>query len=227
MAYSFYTSPRDADLNAGSNTFAGLILDDPTTYGLTAADASAYSALNAAWNSAYAAATALGSRSRVLVQAKNDARKALVKKAAELAKAITGNSAVTDTQRVALGLNVRKKPSPVTTLGTPHTFKASLLQNGAVQVGWKCTNPRAATGTTYQVYRRVGTDGVPEIVGLTGTKQIVDAAIPAGATSITYQVQATRSTGAGDWAQFNVTFGTAPNGGTTMSIDQSPAKRAA
>lgn len=225
MGASFYTSNKDAVLNAGANNMSALITDDPAGYGLLAADATAYSAVVAAWNYAYAAATAVGTRNKSVVQTKNDARTQLREMTAELARKITGTPSVTDTQRITLGLSVRKAPSPVRTLGTAYAFGAKLSQGGDLEVTWKCTNPPSASGTTYQVFRRVGMDGPPVFVGTTGAKKFVDNSIPTGATQLTYQVQATRSTGAGDWATFNVSFG-AP-GTSALKIEETPMKRAA
>ena len=115
------------------------------------------------------------------------------------------------------------QPSPVSTLGKPTEFVATLSEDGSLELSWRCSSPRA-TGVTYQVYRRVNPDGEFVAVGGTGDKKITDSAIPAGATSLTYKIQATRSTAVGPWATFNVTFGAS---GGTMTASVTPAKLAA
>ncbi|HLL91178.1 MAG TPA: hypothetical protein VK324_17910 [Tepidisphaeraceae bacterium] len=62
-------------------------------------------------------------------------------------------------------------------------------------------------GTIYQVYRRLGPDGAFEYIGGAGQRKFVDATIPAGTPSVTYQLQSVRSTAVGPWSQFNVGFG--------------------
>jgi len=225
MSASFYTSDKDAVLNVGAISMSALITDDPAAYGLTAADATALATAVANWNAAYTAAAMTTTRSKSIVQGKNDARTALKQLISRLAKRIDSEPSVTDEMKLQLGLSVRKTPSRRSAPGTANTFAARLLANGSLEIGWKCKNPTGTSGTTYQVFRRVGMDGLPEFVGSTGVKQFVDDAIPTGATQLTYQVQATRSTGAGDWATFNVSFG-AP-GTSALKIEETPMKRAA
>jgi hypothetical protein len=117
-------------------------------------------------------------------------------------------------------------PQPVTTLGTPGNFKAKLNGNGDLITTWKCASPRAS-GTVYQVYRRIGGTGEFTYLGGCGTKKFVDTTIPAGATQVTYQIQAVRSTAVGEWAQFNVNFGTGSSGAMTASVSEPSPKLAA
>ena len=109
-------------------------------------------------------------------------------------------------------------PRPVPAPGTPSDFVAALGGDGSVKITWKCVNPRGSTGTMYQVYRRVGGAGEFSYVGGVGAKEFTDSAVPAGATTVTYQIQAVRSTAAGGWAQFNVNFGTSAGGATTATV---------
>jgi len=99
-------------------------------------------------------------------------------------------------------------PSPVGSPGTPERFRAQLQQNGALTLDWTCKLPRSSTGTVYEISRRID-QGAFVRVGLSGKKRFVDQTIPPGASSITYRVQAIRSTGNGPVAEFNVNFGTA------------------
>ncbi|HEV2295585.1 MAG TPA: hypothetical protein VGR35_17180 [Tepidisphaeraceae bacterium] len=112
-------------------------------------------------------------------------------------------------------------PTPVTTLGMPANFTATLDQSGALTLKWKCASPRAS-GTVYQVWRRTTPAGEFTYLGGVGDKKDVDAAIPAGYSQVTYQIQAVRSTAVGPWAQFNVNFGVSTGGAMTASVELAP-----
>jgi hypothetical protein len=115
-------------------------------------------------------------------------------------------------------------PGPVGELGTPNKFTVALEVNGALTLKWKNTNPKSASGTVYQVFRRVTADGPFEYLGGVGSKKFVDETVPAGSSQVTYQIQAVRSSGVGPWAQYNVNFGV---GGSTTVTEGTPVKIAA
>ena len=226
MGRSFYYG-TDAQLFSGSAAFATKITAAPTSYGLTAPLAAAYQTLNDSYAAAYLAALDPETRTKPKVQAKTDARNLLVLKAAELAKIVEATPTVTNEQKLDLGLSVRGIPQPVTELGTPTDCRVSLGADGSITLKWKCASPRA-TGMVYQVFRRVG-EGEFAYLGGTGEKKFTDSTLPTGASQVTYQLQAVRSTASGPWAQFNVNFGTTGGGGTMIaSVTQStPTKLAA
>jgi hypothetical protein len=157
-----------------------------------------------------------GDRSPAKTAARNTAAVSLKAMAVNLASIINGTSSVTDEQKLELGLSVRATRTPVTELGTPNKFKAELAGNGSLLVKWQCASPRG-TGMTYQVYRKVAGEAEFTYLGGTGEKKYEDNTLPAGATQVTYQIQAVRSTAVGGWAQYNVTFGTATGGGATVT----------
>jgi hypothetical protein len=97
--------------------------------------------------------------------------------------------------------------SPIAPPGMPYKFTTTLAQGGELLLKWKCNHPRGAEQTAYSVYRRIGHDGVWEYVGQTGKKKIIDDTIPPGTASLTYRIQAFRTTGPGPAADFNVNFG--------------------
>jgi hypothetical protein len=107
--------------------------------------------------------------------------------------------------------------TPMAPPGKPDGFKVELQVIGALTVKWKCPNPAGSSGTIYQVWRRIGA-GDFQYVTSVGSKQFIDATIPPGTSSITYQVQAFRSTAAGPKAQFNVNFGIAANGAALATV---------
>ena len=122
-------------------------------------------------------------------------------------------------------------PTPVPPPGTPTDFTAALDGNGALSLKWKCVNPPGSSGTIYQVWRRSTPTGEFTYLGGSGSKDFDDATIPAGSSSVTYQIQAVRSTAVGAWAQFNVNFGVAAGGGAgapmTVSVVETRPTRVA
>lgn len=217
MNKSFFTERKDSDLASGSNNFSTKISASPTSYGLSASQATAYAALNTAWQAAYQTAITPSTRTKSTVAAKNASRAPLRVMASNLAKIIDGTPTVTDAQKIDLGIAVRATPSPMPPPGTPYQFEAALGSDGSVTLTWKCNNPKGSAGTMYQVYRRIGTATEFDYLGGTGTKTFPDATIPAGTSRVTYLVQAARSTAVGAGAQFNVSFGT--SGGAPVVED--------
>ena len=118
-----------------------------------------------------------------------------------LARAATGGDAIYSLASIP----VPATPSPAPAPGKPTDFKVQLAENGGLILTWECVNPRSR-GTMYQVWRRIGT-GEFTYCGGCGSKQFIDETIPAGTTNITYQLQGVRTTAAGPWAQYNVSFG--------------------
>lgn len=118
-------------------------------------------------------------------------------------------------------------PSPIGAPGTPTEFEATLLQGGDVDLVWKCAQPAGASGTTYQVYRRLTPGAEWDFLGTSGEKKYIDATIPAGVQFVMYKVRGIRSTVAGTWGEFNVTFGAGGSGTTTIVATSSGPKMAA
>jgi hypothetical protein len=226
MGHSFFLG-TDAELYVGSDSFATKIAATPTAFGLTAPQATSYGTVNTAWRAAYEAAVDPETRTKGKVAAKNTAREQVKKMASDLAKIIDGTATVTDEQKLDLGLSVRATAAPVPPPGPLSAFKVELMGDGALGLGWKASNPVGSSGTLYQVWRRIGASGEFTYLGGTGEKKFIDSTIPAGTSSVTYQLQAVRSTAAGPWAQFNVNFGVGGAGGGTggamLVTEQTPS----
>lgn len=109
MRLSFFPS-TEAALVAWAATFATGITATPTTFGLTAAQATAFTALSNGYAAAYTAASNVNTKSKALVAAKNAARDAIKNSARLLASIVNGQANVSDQQKLALGLNVRAQP---------------------------------------------------------------------------------------------------------------------
>ena len=111
MGKSFLPGKDDA-LLAWAEQFGVLIQASPTTYGLVAADATAFGVVKTSFADAMAA-NAPGVRSQATVAAKNGAKAALKTSARFLADRIQGTASVTDAQKLELGLTVRAQPQPI------------------------------------------------------------------------------------------------------------------
>jgi hypothetical protein len=154
----------------------------------------------------------------------NMAVEAMTLAAAEIIKQVKVKAGISGNSVYSLAnIPAPALPTPCGPLGKPGDFEATLDESGALTIKWKCTNPKSATGTVYQVFRRTTPTGEFTYVGGTGSKFFVDTTIPAGSSQVTYQIQAVRSTSTGPWAQFNVNFGVSTGGGMTMSVTETPA----
>jgi hypothetical protein len=109
--------------------FSTLLTASPTTYGLTPTDATAVAAQNTSYQAAYTAASDPTTRTSVTVAAQSAARTAAEAVVRPLAVSISLNSGVTDDDKVAIGVTVRKMvPTPVP---PPLTFPTLSLVAGA------------------------------------------------------------------------------------------------
>ncbi|MEM1010616.1 MAG: hypothetical protein AAGI46_00175 [Planctomycetota bacterium] len=130
----------------------------------------------------------------------------------------------------AAQIPVPATPSPSAAPGTPYELKTEVNGNGELMLSWKCDNPAGTSGTIYQVYRSTNGSLDFEYLGGVGSRKFVDATIPAGATQITYKMQAVRSTAAGMWATFNVLFGSNVQSSATPTAsvsEESPSMKMA
>jgi hypothetical protein len=228
MGRSFFDTPSYGDLRNGSQTFSDLISSTPLVYGLTAPLALEYKNLNDDYSDKFLIADANETRTKVSITNRNEAANSLKAKARLLAKLIDGTATVTNGQREALGLSVRKTPAAKGNPGTASNFKVALNGDGSIDLTWKCNNPRGTTGTMYQIFRGFdGAEGAFEYLGGVGEKKYHDDTIPAGTTSVTYKIQAVRSTAVGGWAVFNVSFGMASGGGGAMTATVEPTPKLA
>lgn len=88
---------------------------------------------------------------------------------------------------------------------------------GGLIVHWKCSNPVGVSHVVYTVRRAIGS-GPLSTVGVTGEKKFTDTTIPAGASTITYQVFGQRGSLTGPAGNpVTVRFG---NGGGMQVIEQ-------
>lgn len=174
-----YLPSRDALLLDWSDNFHSMISSSPTTYNLTAAQATAYGTLHTAWSNAYTTATAPSTRTRGTIAAKNAARTLLKANARFLARIVQAGSA-TAQQKIDLGLTARDTtPTPI----NPPT-QAPVLEIVS------------ALGRTLKVnLRSVGSErrGKPDGVHGASLFSYVGAIAPADMAEWTFQGSTTRT----------------------------------
>lgn len=111
-----YIPTTDSGFAAWLLNFSTLLTLSPTTYGLVAGDATAVAAQNTAFQSAYSTATDPGTRTPAAVAAKDAAKSSALVVVRPLGVQISQNPGVTDENKTAIGVTVRKLvPSPVPT----------------------------------------------------------------------------------------------------------------
>ena len=97
---SSYIPTRDADLVGWADNFSTLITASPTTYGLTAGDATTISGLVTAWDAAYALAVNPSTRTPSTVADKDSAKGAMLPILRLYAQMIKANAGVSNMDKV-------------------------------------------------------------------------------------------------------------------------------
>jgi hypothetical protein len=108
MAATDFIPGRETELLAWSRNFSAQISSDPTSVGLSVAQAASYAAAHLAYSTALATATDPTTRTRGAVAAKKDARDFLESQARDLARIVNSFPGITNQQRLDLGLRPRK-----------------------------------------------------------------------------------------------------------------------
>lgn len=108
----------------------------------------------------------------------------------------------------------QRTPTPAP--GTPYDFSVGLLQDGSVELSFKCDNPSATGGTAggvvYEVFRQDPGSNQFNYVLSAGERRFVDSTVPPGSALVSYRIVARRSTKVGPPAVFGVRFGVSVNG---------------
>lgn len=117
MAIPVFPQTREGDLLQWSADFSGQIKASPTSYGLVAAQATAFEALQLDFADKYAIATNPATNSKMNVEEKNIAKNAMLNGpggAKQLVEIIQAFPGMTDAMRVKLNIRVRDvSPTPV------------------------------------------------------------------------------------------------------------------
>ena len=189
----------------------------PTTIGLTVAQVTALSTATANARKAYdeqvsaheaAKAATLNFHETVRLMHNAPGR------GADMVLVIRTYAQTTNNPNVYVLAQIPPPATPGTTPppGTPFDFAVGLLQNGALELRWKCNNPEGTSGTIYEV-KRGG-----QFIGATGVRTFTDETLSSGSSPVTYQVTGVRSTSRGNPAQFTVTFGMGGGGFAITSV---------
>lgn len=113
---SAFPPKKDADLATMSANLSTKISATPTAFGLTAAQATAFAALNTAYATAYATAIDPTTRTKANIAAKDTARANLigaVNGIRDINRFVQATRSVSDAQKIELGLPVYKSRSPI------------------------------------------------------------------------------------------------------------------
>ncbi|MBB6428980.1 hypothetical protein [Algisphaera agarilytica] len=109
-----YLPARESELVTWTQGFASLIEANPTTYGLTADQATGYGALRAVFITAYDTANEQTTRSPANIEAKNTLKRQLIAETRKLVRIIQASPAINNDKRAALGITVPDTdPTPV------------------------------------------------------------------------------------------------------------------
>jgi hypothetical protein len=229
---TFPTSPRAAFL-LWCQEHAPVWTANATSIGLTAAQATAFSAaVTAAADSNLDLETARQAY-RAAVAANDDAFAAL--RAAngdtlKLIRAFAQSSVKPMTVYTLAQIPPPATPQPAPPPGQPTNLAAALQPaSGHIALSWKCANPAGASGTSYIIRRKLPAEAGFTFIGVaTGGKRFTDTSLPAGLGSVQYTVQAQRSDSSGPESEvFTVNFGSGAGGGLTVQRDGRAPKLAA
>lgn len=140
-----YLPSRDAQLVTFANHMSSLIAATPTAFGVTATIATALSAAAGTYATKYAVATAPNTRTPSAINEKEQAKTALVAQIRLVARMVQAAPAVTDAQKIDLGLTVRKTPAPRPVPSTSPTIKIVSVTGKTVKLRFEdadATNKR-------------------------------------------------------------------------------------
>jgi hypothetical protein len=105
---------KESELVTYTENFSTKISATPATYGLTAAQASAFATLNTAWVSAYTTANEPSTRTVVTVEAKNQAKVNMLANLRSLIGIVQSTPTVTGAAKLELGITPRDvEPTPI------------------------------------------------------------------------------------------------------------------
>lgn len=156
-----FVPKREADLDEFVHNFATRTSATPTSFGLTALQATAFEALVTAWDTAYAVTKNRGTRSQSAVIVKDEAKFLMVKKLRELARIVQAFPGTTNEQRSLLGLTVPCIPQSNPAPGSVPQFIVAGVYGNSVRVKLRdSTNPsrlRPDFAKSASVFSYVGT----------------------------------------------------------------------
>jgi hypothetical protein len=190
--------------------------------GLTAAQAQEYKVATEAAGNKQQAALAARQAAKAATQEQNEAFTTLRRLNASYLRLIRGfaeQSADPAKVYILAELPPPGKPGPVQAPNAPFDLTADLaIAQGGISVRWKATQPKGVSGVVYVVERAIGAQQNWTSIGLTGTKSLVDASLPAGTSRVFYRVTAQRGTLSSTGSTvLDIRLGTGPGEAMTVS----------
>lgn len=192
---TYPTNPRSAFVE-WCVTHAGVFQAEEVAIGLSKAQAVAFAGATEKAGSLLLEQAEAWERYLVATQRVRDGVALLRREAGDCVRSIRAFAETTDdANRVyaAAQIAAPKTPSPAAPPEKPRQLAATLnATSGALTLTWKARDPNRRGGMMYLVRRRLpGEDGFT-LLGTTGKKTFVDAALPAGMASVEYSIQSQR-----------------------------------
>lgn len=202
--------------------------------GLTPAQASQFATLTTAAREAYNAKLEAEIAARVATQASRTALRGLRRQAGDLIdiiKAYARSQPKPELVYQAAQIPAPQPPSPAPPPGQPYNFRVTLDPLGLITLRWKADNPAGASGTVYNVRRRLAGENGYTFIGAVGARSFTDQTLPAGTPQAQYIVQGQRGAAVGAPSfPFTVNFGAAGGDGaltiTSAYEGETPARAA-
>lgn len=187
-----YIPTRDGDFDTWLNQFATYLSANYGALGVDLATANNINAGYATWNAAYNAAIGGSTRGPATVATKNGARAAVTVNVRIVAQLVNNNPTVTDDQRVALGITVRKTtktPIPTPTSSPLLTFVAATPFSHTIRFADQNTpSSRALPFGALAMELHVFVSDTPPPVGALATMVLTATKNPYGVTFTGAQV---------------------------------------
>jgi hypothetical protein len=157
-----YVPKPDALFDSWLLNFATILAASPITYGLTAGDAVIVTGVQTTFAAAYAASVDPSTRTPVAVMAKNAARASAEAVVRPYAVGISLNPAVTDPEKISIGVTVRKTtptpiPAPVAVPSIELMLALPLTQHLQIRQTGSTSKSKPAGCIAIEVARTVGT----------------------------------------------------------------------
>jgi hypothetical protein len=186
-----------------------------SSIGLTSAQTTEYKNLTTDARAKFQAALLARQAAKVATQEQNEAIRALRNTNSALLKLIRGfaqNSNDPNTVYNKAEIDPPAAPGPIMPPTAAFDLTANLaIADGGIDIRWKASQPSGVTGVVYRVERAVGSQANWSLIGLTGTKSLIDTTIPAGSSRVFYRVTAQRGTLTSTGSTvLDIRFGTGP-----------------
>lgn len=201
----------------------------PAAIGLTPAQLASFKSATGSAASAVGKQTAAKSAAKSSTVTANEAVRDLRRSVAAMIRSITTYAAVQPDPNAVYAAAEIDPPQPrgeSEPPGQPTNITATLDDQGAITLKWKCANPPGGN-VVYSITRRIGSSGAFNQVGASGSRVFLDESIPGGSAVVQYIVRGYRGQTVGPAsATFVLQFGVQGGGGlaiTSAFTEQSKA----